>query len=187
VSRRSVIPALLIAAAAAGCPGPARYVRQNADLGVIQAVAVLPFENVTNDRLCAERVHRIFLTELLAFDAFQVAEPGQVARTLRRDQLDPANLTPEEVKRLGQALKVQALFQGTILEYDEGRASGSAPSPQVKLQLKLVDAETGVTLWSVVRAAGGAAITARLFGIGGEPASTVAGEIIRDELSKLLR
>jgi hypothetical protein len=56
----------------------------------------------------------------------------------------------------------------------------------VKLQFRLVDAETGTTLWSVVRSAGGAALTARLFGIGGEPASSVAGEIIRDELSKLL-
>lgn len=183
---RPAIACLLLAAASAGCGGPARYVRRNADLGVIQSVAVLPFENLTNDRLSAERVHRIFITELLAFDAFEVTEPGQVSRVLRRDQLDPASLTPEEIKRLGEALKAQALFLGTILEYDEGRASGSAPSPRVKLQLRLVDTETGTTLWSTVRSAGGAAITARLFGVGGEPASSVAGEIVRDELSKLL-
>jgi TolB-like protein len=178
---------LTLLALAAGCSSPARYVRANADLGVIQAVAVLPFENVTNDRLAPERVHRIFLTELLAFDAFQVVEPGQVARTLRRDQLDPANLTPEELKRLGESLKAQAVFLGSILEYDEGRGTGSAPSPRVKLQLRLLDTETGTTLWSVVRSAGGAAITARLFGIGGEPASSVAGEIIRSELDRLLQ
>jgi TolB-like protein len=178
--------ATILLALALGCSQPARYVRANADLGVISTVAVLPFENVTNDRLSAERVQRIFFTELLSFDAFQVVEPGLVARAVRRDQLDPATMTPEETKRLGEALKAQAFFQGTILEYDEGRASGSAPSPRVKLQLRLVDAETGSTLWSVVRSAGGAALTARLFGIGGEPASSVAGEIIHSELERLL-
>jgi TolB-like protein len=178
---------LLLALAVTGCTAPARYVRPNADLGLISTVAVLPFENVTSDRLSAERVHKIFYTELLSFDAFQVLEPGQVGRALRRDQLDPATLTPEELKKLGEALKVQAFFLGSILEYDEGRTTGTAQSPTVKLQLKLVDAESGTTLWSVVRGAGGATVTARLFGIGGEPASTVASQIIREELARLLR
>ncbi len=178
---------LLVALAAAGCGGPTRYVRTDADLGAITTVAVIPFENVTNDKLSAERVQRIFLTELLNRNAFQVVEPGQVLRALRRDQLDPAALTPEDMKRLGQALKAQALFLGTVLEYDEGRTGAGPATPRVRLAFRLVDTETGTTLWSVSRVRGGATIAARLFGVGGEPASGLAQEIIRGELAALTR
>lgn len=178
---------LLAAAAAAGCASSARYVKTDADLGAITAVAVVPFENVTNDKLCADRVHKLFLTELLAADAFRVVEPGQLLRAMKRDQLEPATLTPEEMKKLGEQLKVQALFLGAVLEYDEGRAGGAAPSPRVRLQFRLVDTETGTTLWAVTKTRGGTTVTGRLFGIGGDPAATHAQLIIREALAELLR
>lgn len=184
---RTFKTALLVVLAVAGCGGPTRYVNRTADLGAITTVAVLPFENVTNDKLCAERVQKIFVTELLNRDAFQVVEPGQVTRVLRREQLEPGTLTPDDIKKVGQALKAQALFVGAVLEYDEGRGGGSAPSPRVKLQFRLVDSETGTTLWSVSRERGGATISARLFGVGGSPASSLAEELIRDELARLTR
>jgi polysaccharide biosynthesis protein PelC len=176
---------LLIALAAAGCGGPTRYVRGNVDLGAIATVAVLPFENVTNDKLSADRVHKIFLTELLNRDAFKVVEPGQVVRTLRREQFDPAALTSEDIKRLGQSLKAEALFLGSVLEYDEGRAGAGPATPRVRLAFRLVDTESGSTLWSVSRTRGGATVAARLFGVGGASASDLAQEIIRDELAAL--
>jgi polysaccharide biosynthesis protein PelC len=179
--------ALALALAAAGCGATPRYVNKSADLGAITSVAVLPFENVTTDKLCAERVHKIFVTELLARDAFKVVEPGQVARVMRRDQLEPGTLAPEDIKRVGQALGAQALFMGAILEYDEGRSGGYAPSPRVKLLLRLVDVETGTTLWSVSRERGGTTVSARLFGIGGNPASSLAEQLIREELAQFAR
>ncbi len=184
-TRRHVL--LLAAALAAGCGAPQQYVKTDADLGAITAVAVVPFENVTTDKLCAERVHKLFLTELLNFDAFRVAEPGQTLRAMRREQLEPGTLTPEEMKKLGEQLKVQALFLGAVLEYDEGRAGGSAPSPRVRLQFRLVDAETGTTLWSVTRTRGGTTVAGRLFGIGGETAASLAQSMIRDALAELIR
>ena len=47
-------------------------------------------------------------------------EPGEVLRTVRREQVDPAALTPDDVKKIGQLLKVQAVFVGTVVEYEEG-------------------------------------------------------------------
>jgi len=179
------LPAVALAAAA--CVAPSRYLKTNADLGAITAVAVVPFENVTNDKLCAERVHRIFITELLGFDLFRVAEPGQVLRAMRRDQLEPGSLTPEDIKRLGEQLKVQALFLGAVLEYDEGRSGGAVLSPRVRVQFRLVDTETGTTLWSVSRTSGGATLSARMFGVGGDPASTLVQKLIREELAILAR
>ena len=154
---------LLATVAATACSAPAQYVKSDADLGAITAVAVVPFENVTTDKLCAERVHKLFVTELLNFDAFRVAEPGQMMRAMRRDQLEPGALTSEEMKKLGEQLKGQALFLGAVLEYDEGRAGGAAPSPRVRLQFRLVDTETGTTLWSVTRTRGGPTVAGRPF------------------------
>ena len=178
---------LLAGLAAVACAAPPRYLNRSADLGAIKTVAVLPFENVTTDKLCAERVQRIFLTELLSREAFKVVEPGLVARAVRKDQLDPAALSPEEIKRLGVSLGAEALFLGSVLEYDEGRSGGAAASPRVKLQLRLVDVDSGTTLWSVSREGGGATVTSRLFGIGGAAASTVAETLIREELAQFAR
>jgi TolB-like protein len=187
MTRLLTLPLLLAALAGAACTPTPRYLNRSADLGAIKTVAVLPFENVTTDKLCAERVQRIFVTELLIREAFKVVEPGLVTRAMRKDQLEPAALTPEEIKRLGVALGAEALFMGTVLEYDEGRSSGSAPAPRVKLQFRLVDVDSGTTLWSVGREAGGATLTGRLFGIGGSGASAVAEAVIREELAQFAR
>ena len=176
---------LLVALALTGCGGPARYARTDVDLGAIATVAIVPFENLTNDKLAAERTHRMFLTELLYRDAFRVVEPGEVLRAMRRDSMDPAALTPEDMKRLGETLKAQALFLGTVLEYDEGRSGAGPATPRVRLAFRLVDTETGTTLWSVSRTEGGATLASRLFGVGGSPASALAQEIIRSELAEL--
>lgn len=181
-----VLLTLVVAAALAGCGGPTRYARQDVDLGAIATVAVIPFENLTSDKLAAERTHRMFLTELLNLDAFRVVEPGEVLRALRRDSMDAAALTPEDMKRLGETLKAQALFLGTVLEYDEGRSGGGPANPRVRLAFRLVDTETGTTLWSVSRTDGGATLASRLFGVGGSPASALAQDIIRAELAHLV-
>jgi TolB-like protein len=91
------------------------------------------------------------------------------------------------MKKLGEQLKVQALFLGSVLEYDEGRSGGAAPSPRVRLQFRLVDAETGTTLWSVTRTRGGTTVAGRLFGIGGETAASLAQNLIRESLAELIR
>jgi ABC-type glycerol-3-phosphate transport system substrate-binding protein len=57
VPRSLLRTALLVAAlGTAACGGPRQYVNQSADLSAVKTVAVLPFENVTNDKLSSERV-----------------------------------------------------------------------------------------------------------------------------------
>jgi curli biogenesis system outer membrane secretion channel CsgG len=174
-------------AVAGGCSSQNRYVSPTADLGDVKTVAILPFESVTSDKLAADRVQKIFFTELLATGAFQVVEPGQVAFVMRRERIGgEAALTNEDLKKLGQALRAEAFFMGAVIEYDDGRG-GPVPTPRVKLLLRLVEAATGETVWSVGPSRTGATVAARLFGIGGAPASVVAEELIRRELAQLTR
>jgi len=83
---------LLLAAltAASGCRSArtTKYLHPNMDLGVIKRVAVLPFENVTPDRAASDKVQKVFLTELLALEAFEVVEPGQVNKFLKGERIE---------------------------------------------------------------------------------------------------
>jgi hypothetical protein len=92
-----------------------------------------------------------------------------------------------DIKKLGQQLKVQALFLGTVIEYDDGRVGAGVSAPRVKLQLRMVDTETATTLWSAMPSQSGMSASARLLGIGGDPASQVAEDLIRTEIGKLVR
>jgi len=185
VTRKQIAILMLAVAASASCARTTRYVNGNSDFATVKTVATLPFENLTMDKLAGERLSKIFLIELRALEAFQLVAPGEVTRALRSTGIDPASLATEDVKRIGQTLHAQAIFVGTVVEYDEGRGGGT-PMPQVTLQFRLIDTQSATTLWSVSRTSSGATVTARLFGLGGKTASVVAQEMIQEELKRLV-
>jgi TolB-like protein len=182
---KRIAAAISLALLCAACGGPRQYVKKDVDLGTMERVAVLPFENVTGERLSAERVQRIFVTELLTLGAFEVVEPGLVTRAFRRDALEAAALTPEDAKKLGKELGAQGLFIGTVMEFEEVR-SGSVAIPRVTIQLRLVETETGSTVWSISGRRSGTTMSARLFGVGGNTTIGLAENLIRDELGALV-
>src|SRR5215208_3068980 len=100
-ARRWVPCATALVLVLAACRGPAQYVNPNVDLSEMKTVAVLPFVNVSNDKVASEKVLRILVTELLATGEFDVVEPGAVVRALMNDKLDPAVLTSEDFVSLG--------------------------------------------------------------------------------------
>ena len=164
-----------------------KYLHPNVDLGAIRRVAVLPFENLTQERTAGEKVQKIFLTELLASEAFEVVEPGQVTQALRAARVEQIEaLGPADLKKLAETLKAQGIFIGSVVDFSESR-SGSTPAPEVTIQLRLVEAQTGVTVWSASRTRSGASASARLFGIGGQSLSEAARQLIREELATLVK
>jgi len=176
--------------AATGCASSSpttKYLHPNMDLGAIRRVAVLPFENLTQDKSASEKVQKIFLTELLSLEAFEVVEPGQVTKELRAGRIDSVEaLGPADLKKLGEALKAQGIFIGAVVDYTEAR-SGTTPIPQVTIQLRLVETQSGVTVWSASRTRSGASASARLFGIGGQSLTEAARQLIHEELNTLVK
>jgi TolB-like protein len=187
---RGIVPALAVTCcvAAAGCASSqTQYLHPNADLGMIKKVAVIPFENVTEDRTAGDKLTRIFFVELLALDVFQVSEPGQSVKVLRSQPgtaLDA--LGSAELQRIGKELGVDGLFLGSVVDFGEAR-SGSTPDPRVTVQLRLVDVQSGTTIWSASRTRSRASMTAKLFGVGRESLTETARDIIRSELGTLLK
>jgi TolB-like protein len=172
----------------AGCAHTVtQYIHPNADLAALKSVAVLPFQNLSNDRTAGDKVEKLFLSELLSTGAFNVVEPGLVSKTLKADRSESTEtLGPADFKRLGEELKADAFFLGSVVDFAESR-SGSTPTPDVTIQLRLVESQSGATVWSASRTRSGTSASARLFGIGGESLTETARDIVREELHTLVR
>ena len=188
--RRPALAGLLLAvgalAACAAPPPPSVYLNPVADLGSFAQVAVLPLENLTSDRFAAERVREILVVELLAGGVFAPVEVGEVNRVLRVEKIAALDdLGPADMARLGKALNVKALIFGSVMEYTERRV-GTLTAPQVAVSLKMIDVETGTTIWSVSDARTGLSTSTRLFGVGEETSSQAVRELLRKLIDEVL-
>jgi curli biogenesis system outer membrane secretion channel CsgG len=181
--------ALLAAAAllAAGCASTPHYTNKRADLSSMRKVAVLPFDNLGEERLAGEKVQRIFIAELLESGAFDVVEPGRVVRVLRDEKIEsPSAMSPEDVQRVGKALGAEGLVFGTVLELAEPRGAQGAP-PTVTIQLKLVETATGSTVWSATRQRNGATFGSRFLGLSPASSTEVVAAALRDAIHTIGR
>ena len=151
------------------------YMRENASLGHIQTVAVLPFEGGGN----APRIREFTMTQVLASGIFDVVDKGRVDNLLQEEGLDKgAPFDAATLHRLGQRLKVQAFIIGSVQQGMEAR--GSASFPEVTMTLRLIDAETGALLWQASGRGSGYSLMDRLFGLAPKDAFKVTMNLLRD-------
>jgi hypothetical protein len=186
--RRWTAVAMAVLWLGAGCRSAgSRYLHPNVDLAALKTAAVLPFENLTAERSAGDKVQKIVVAELLAMGVFEVIEPGTVVKVLRSERAETVDgLGPAELTRMGGALKADVLFLGTVVDFADNRA-GSTPAPEVTIQLRMVETQSGVTVWSVSKTRSGAGAMARLFGIGGDSVTEAARQLVHEELRTLLQ
>jgi TolB-like protein len=186
---------LLLAAASWGVAGcgssmkATQFSNPNFDFSFVERVAVLPFENLSNDRQAGLRATRLTITELLASGALDVVEPGEVQAALIQTGTFQAGRTPipstEQIISLGQTLDVQAIIMGTVSQ-SENLRSGNVQVPVVTLDLRMVEAETGATVWAATDSCKGSTTSARLLGTGGQPIAETTRECVRQALATLI-
>ncbi|MGB6001678.1 MAG: CsgG/HfaB family protein, partial [Thermoanaerobaculia bacterium] len=155
--RRFSTPWLFLVAASCclgGCGSSMKatqFSNPNFDFSFVERVAVLPFENLSSDRQAGLRATRLTVTELLASGALDVVERGEVQAALTQTETFQPGRTPmpntEQVISLGQALGVQAIIMGTVTQ-SENLRSGSVLIPVVTIDMRMVEAETGATVWA---------------------------------------
>jgi len=159
------------------------------DFSFVERLAVLPFENHTNDRQAALRASRLTITELLASGAVDVVEPGEVQAALNSVVgSQPGRIvvpSTEQIISLGQALNVQAVLMGTVTQ-SENLRSGSVAIPVVTIDLRMVEAETGATVWAATHSEKGGSISAKVLGTGGEPIAETTRRCVQQALSTLI-
>ena len=180
---------LLVLLALAGCAGRHGdvYHDQNMDFGAVQTVAIMPFTNLTRDSSAGERVRDVFINRLLATGALYVIPVGEVARGVAKAEIaNPANLSAEDVVKLGGMIKAQALITGVVKEYGEVRA-GTSSASTISVSAEMLETQTGRAVWSASSTKGGITVTDRLFGGGGQPMETVTVQAVNDLIDKLFK
>lgn len=143
--------ALLLLLGIAGCAAPGRfYVNGEADMAFYKKVAVLPFANLTPDHFAGERVTRMFVTELVIADRFQVADPGAVRAVLERTGGLPTSegtYDPKKLKDAAVEVGANGLIRGAVSEYQMTGSTSGGQRPSVAFDVEMVDVATGNVVW----------------------------------------
>lgn len=161
------------------------YHDPNMDFSLIQKVAVLPFENLSNMGKADDRVRDVFMTMLQATGAVYVLPPGEVARGISRVGIpNPMAPAAEDVVRLAENLEVDVVITGTVLEYGEVR-SATATANAIAVSVQMIEGQSGSVVWSASTTKGGIGAGDRLLGGGGEPMNVVTAKAV-DQLLELL-
>jgi len=193
MSKGLPIALLLAATLLGGCGGTmkaTRFTNPNFNFAFVQRVAVLPFDNQTNDRQAGPRATRLTITELLASGAVEVVEPGEVQMALNKvtgTALGRSVLpSTEQMIALGKALNVQGIVMGTVTQ-SENLRSGTVPIPVVTLDMHMVETETGATVWATTQSEKGGSFSARVLGTGGEPLAETTRKCVQAALETLVK
>jgi len=171
-----------------GCAGmkPTVFVHPEYNFGYVERVAIIPFENLSSDQGAAHRATRLFMSELLATEAFDVVEPGEVTRSMNNNSvLYPADITRDQIITMGKELGVQAFIIGTLNESTSIRSGGTATSV-VTLVVRMVETDSGQTVWSSTHTEGGRGFWSSLFGTGGKSTSEVTRNCVKRAIKTLV-
>jgi hypothetical protein len=141
----------LLPLAALSCSAPVRvFTHEQADMSFYQRVGVIPFRSMTADGFAGDKFTASFVTALLSSKLFEVVDPGVFATTLKQiagARVPEDSLTPEQLKKIGEAAGVQAIFIGSVSQY-EMQATGSGPFPVITAEARMVDVATGTVVWT---------------------------------------
>jgi TolB-like protein len=180
--------AVLFALLLSGCSTvkPTVFLNRDYNFAYVERVAIVPFENLSNDQGAGPRLTHLFMTELLAAEAFDIVEPGEVIKALGKYTLPRKDLlTVDQIKELGKTLGVQALIIGTVNESTNNRSSGG-PATVVTLDVRMMETEEGQIVWSATDTEGSRTFLSSLFGTEQRSYSEVARRCVRKTIDTLI-
>jgi len=128
--------------------GP-RTFRSAALTGGGNLVCVLPLENRSPARVAPRVVGELLTQRLAASEGFRVVEAAEF-----RDAMVATGVygmrtgDPEELRKLGAKLGTNLFLKGTIYAYKDILPGSGVQTPEIELQLTLVDVSTGRVLWT---------------------------------------
>ncbi len=185
--KKFILSLILISLAACATSTDISYHDPNMDFAAIKTVAVMPFENLTNDKAAAERVRDVFTNMLLSTGGIYVIPTGEVARGVARAGItNPAAPSVEEIVKLAGITKVDAVITGAVREYGQVR-SGSTSANVISFGLQMIEAQTGKVIWSASSTKGGISMKDRLLGGGGKPMNDITKEAVNDIINRLFQ
>jgi TolB-like protein len=191
MKRQALLFGILIIAVALmiSCGGmaPTVFLHPEFNFGYIERVAIVPFENVTRDQGAGFRTTRFFMSYLLSREVFEVVEPGEVKRVLEQHGITrTSDLTSQQVIDIGRELKVQALFLGSVNE-SSNLQSSSGVNNVVTVVARMVETDTGTSIWSATHTETGRSFWSSIFGGGEKSQSEVTRNCVKKVLNTLIK
>ncbi|VAW35673.1 hypothetical protein MNBD_DELTA02-1157 [hydrothermal vent metagenome] len=180
---------ILLLLTMAGCGGKVvRYINPEANFSYIRKVAVLPFNNLSNDRYAGEKVRAALTVDLLSRMTFDVMEQGEVSKVLTlvmratgAEEGMVLELDKETLKLLGERLGVQAVILGSVDEYESRREGGL-----VSVSVRMLDTSSGLILWQAKASATGSSLARKMLGLDSKNTSDLTRKAVRRALNTLL-
>ena len=142
---------LMIWGSVGGCgSSPEIYLDPEADIEFYERVGVVPFWGGGSERGSSDLITDAFTTALMVSEKYMVVEPGHFRHMYGEEigakATSVRGLTPDMVKTLGERAQVQAIFEGTLLAYQQSR-SGQSQFPMITLEVRMIDVATGRLVW----------------------------------------
>lgn len=176
---------VLLVACSSGPNTSESYHDPEMDFSLLRTVAVMPFDNLTTDRMAAARVRNTFMTSLLATGVVYVIHSGEVVRGIKRAAIEnPTIPSTDDVAKLAAIIKADAVITGVVNEYGQVR-SGTTTANVISVSLQLIEKESRKVVWTASTTRGGISAWDRLFGGGGRPMEDVTEAAINDLINKL--
>nr|CRH06950.1 conserved exported protein of unknown function [Candidatus Magnetococcus massalia] len=151
-TNRGLIAWLLAAMFLTGCfAGTGRsMVVPNTEMPNDLKIAVLPFENLSNNPNGGVIVSQLMATELYSRDIFDQMEETEVRRTLTQNKIDVNRLADATLARkVGLILGVDAVLIGSVSELTYQH--GLREEPAVGFNVQLLRIKDGKVLWRASR------------------------------------
>jgi len=127
---------------------PRVYLRPEVNISSFKKVAVLPFDNLSGEEGAGEKMTEIFSIELLRSKKFILVEPGQVRKVMMEKRIRTTrDIDLEAVRWLKEKLNLDLILVGSVLEFQMQKFD-AREVPVVTVISRLVDADTGVTIWA---------------------------------------
>lgn len=159
------------------------FINKEYDFSTIKRVAILPFENLAEDRSAGEVVRFVVYNEIQKF--VETVPPGDVEKILKQKNITKlSEITKEDLKSIAKTLQVDAFITGYVYKYGETRA-GSVTVPEVAFSLNIVEPEEGSIIFSVTKSGTGDSFFARHFGMGITTVNELALKLVREALNEL--
>ncbi len=172
-----------------GCGSTIKYINPTANFSYIKKIAVLPFNNLSDDRYAGEKIRNTLIVDLMSRGVFEVVEQGEVTKVLsvifREAGVEEGRAVPvdkETLKLIGEKLSVQAVILGSVDEYSGAGSVGSI----VSIGVRMIDTGSGIILWQAKTTETGRSILRKLIGIEEVDRSELTRKAVKSALDTLL-
>jgi TolB-like protein len=116
---------------------------ESVNLYPVKRIAILPFDNLSDEINAGERVTHVFIASLHKERVVQILELGEVERFLIRNRIrSTSQIDLGLLSALGRELGVDAVLLGIVDEYGYRIMSGEL-IPVVGITIRMLDTKTG--------------------------------------------